>query len=287
MGGWSAQWRTASVVSGDGVTIGYRRIGTGPGLVLTHGGLMTSGNFRVLAESLAASFTVSVPDRRGRGLSTAEPRAYGLRPEVDDVRAVVAQTGSTMIFGLSSGAVVPAFVALGTPVITKVALYEPPLSDQALTWVTRYEQDVARNDLAAAFVTVLKGTGDDGPMARVPRFALRPLMALAMRAQRREADPHAALADLVPTMRYDARVVADAGEDLTPFRSLRAEVLLLGGRRSAAYLRSALDRLESALPDVERVEIPDVGHTAADNDWRPDLVATELLRFFTRVRPEP
>jgi len=57
------------VVSRDGTTIGYRQMGSGPGLVLVHGGMQASQNLMKLATALAAEFTVCVLDRRGRGLS--------------------------------------------------------------------------------------------------------------------------------------------------------------------------------------------------------------------------
>ena len=64
------------------------------------------------------------------------------------------------------------------------------------------------------------------------------------------------------------------------FKTMRAEVLLLGGARSQRYLRSALDALAQVIPRAHRVEFPGVGHLAADNDGKPELVASELRRFF-------
>ena len=59
--------------------------------------------------------------------------------------------------------------------LQKVALYEPPLpvndEDSPLAWVSRYDQEIAKGDLAAAMVSVLKGT-DDSPMVMVPPEAL-------------------------------------------------------------------------------------------------------------------
>jgi len=61
-------YRTDSVTS-DGTTIGYRQIGSGPGLILLHGGMQASQHYMRLATALSDAFTVYVPDRRGRGLS--------------------------------------------------------------------------------------------------------------------------------------------------------------------------------------------------------------------------
>jgi hypothetical protein len=70
---------------------------------------------------------------------------------------------------------------------------------------------------------------------------------------------------------------------LESFRALRAEVLLLGGSKSPAYLTTAVDALEKVLPHVTRVEFPGLGHEASGNTDRrghPERVAEELRRFF-------
>ncbi len=58
-------WSTGAVRSRDGTTIGFRRIGEGPGVVLLHGGMTASQHFTRLGEALQDEFTVYVPDRRG------------------------------------------------------------------------------------------------------------------------------------------------------------------------------------------------------------------------------
>ena len=62
-----------------------------------------------------------------------------------------------------------------------------------------------------------------------------------------------------------------------------ADVLLLGGSKSPAYLKAALDALERVLPHARRVEFPGLGHEASGNSDRrgqPERVAQELRRFF-------
>ena len=62
---------------------------------------------------------------------------------------------------------------------------------------------------------------------------------------------------------------------------MKADVLLLGGSKSAPYLRHALDALGGVLPNAQRIELPGVGHLAADNGGKPEIVATELRAFFS------
>ena len=47
-----------SVVSRDGTTIGYRRLGAGPGVIMLHGAMESSQSHFELAEALADAYTV-------------------------------------------------------------------------------------------------------------------------------------------------------------------------------------------------------------------------------------
>lgn len=57
--------QSSFVTSKDGTAIHCRRIGSGPGLVLVHGGMQTAGSLSRLAERLSDRFTVHSMDRRG------------------------------------------------------------------------------------------------------------------------------------------------------------------------------------------------------------------------------
>jgi pimeloyl-ACP methyl ester carboxylesterase len=267
------------VTSGVATDIRYRTFGGGgPKLVLVHGGLQTSGNFTRLAAELANTFTVYVPDRRGRGSSGPAGADHGPRTEIDDLRAVLDETGAGNVFGLSSGAVIALHAALELAQIRRLALYEPPLwfdDDSPLRWRPRYEKELAAGRSAAAFVTVVKGTGN---FRYAPRAVLTPLVRLGLRVDRRSGP--AALGTLIPTMRQDATVVEQGAGPLSRFSGVAAETLLLGGDRSPAYLKRVLNGLEPVLPRVRRVTLTGVGHLAADNTGKPELVAAELRRFF-------
>jgi pimeloyl-ACP methyl ester carboxylesterase len=86
----------------------------------------TAYTFRELAEALADSFTVIVPDRRGRGLSLHpfEP-GYTIGDDVADLDAVLHATDGRFVFGLSSGADIVFEAALTRPSIERMADYEP------------------------------------------------------------------------------------------------------------------------------------------------------------------
>lgn len=269
-----------SLVSRDGTIIGYRQFGKGPGLILVHGGMMASQNFTRLASALSDHFTVYVPDRRGRGLSGPYGDNYGVQKEVEDIRALVQETGARYMFGLSAGAIIVLESTLATPSIEKVAIYEPPFfSDTA--WVTRLDRELAEGKPAAAMITVVRGTEDPSCLNWLPRFLAEPFMTLAINAEAAESkEDHVPLKELIPTMHYDPQLVNATRGNLERYQAIRAKVLLLGGSQSPTYLKVGLDTLYTILPEVARIELPDAGHLAADNEGKPDVVAQQLLRFF-------
>jgi hypothetical protein len=88
---------------------------------------------------------------------------------------------------------------------------------------------------------------------------------------------------LAPTLHYDFQFVVEMSEQLERFRDVRAEVLLLGGSKSPAYLKASLDALEKVLPQAKRVEFPGLDHAASwnsDRGGKPEPVAQALRRFF-------
>lgn len=281
-------YSTDKVTSADGTTIGYRRYGSGPALVLVHGGMNASQNFSRLAELLADIFTVYVPDRRGRGMSGPHGDAYCLDREVEDMQAVIHRVGARQIFGLSSGAIITAQTALSMPQqFDKVALYEPPLpvGNESLTgWLPQFEAHLAKGDLAAAIVTILKATGDPSLMLALPSFVLTAMFRRAIAANAsRAAGDDVPLKDLIPTMRFDARLVIEMQDQITRFKDLKANVLLIGGTQSRDYLKAALDKLQSLLPNAQRITLDGLGHIAATNRGQPERVAVELRRFFLEI----
>jgi pimeloyl-ACP methyl ester carboxylesterase len=278
-------YAAGAVTSADGTTIGYRQFGHGPGVVLVHGGMQAAQNFTKLALALSDTFTVYVPDRRGRGQSGPFGPRYGMDRECEDLGALLAQTGASDVFGLSSGALIVLRAALSNPAIRRVALYEPPFPVADLSfvnWVPRFDDEIARGDLASALVTALKATADPSIFTRLPRRVVTPPLRLAVWADRRRATrggdvPFAAL---IPTLHYDTILVRELEGKLDECSAMAAEVLLLGGSRSQPFLREALDSLARKIPGTVRVELPGVGHVAADNDGKPELVARALRRFF-------
>ena len=283
-----SDYSKATVRSEDGTEIGYRQYGAGgPAVILVHGGMKAAQHFSRLAAALAGQFTVYVPDRRGRGMSGPHGDDFGVHREVQDLRALLEASGARCVFGLSSGALISLRTALVTPQIERLALFEPPLAVEGsapLGWVPRYERELDAGKRAAALVTAMKGNGTEPVFTRLPRFALTPVIALGLRAQGGHREDEASIAELIPTQRYDMRIVRELADTGPDYARLPARVLLLGGTRAPRFLGVALDELERVLPHAERRTLQGLTHEGPEDDGRPLLVAQVLRDFFLAGR---
>lgn len=279
---------TGSVISKDGTTIGYRQLGCGPGIVLVQGTMGTAQNFMQLAEALADTFTVYLPDRRSRGISGPGSNEYGIQKEVEDLDALLTKTGVHNVFGLSSGAMIALQAARTLPAIHKLAIFEPPFflnGSLPTALVARYEREMAEGKTAAALITGMKA-GQMGPpiMNVMPRWLLEQLTNGMMKSEEKKGSgDYVPMRALASTLHNDFQLVTEMSDTLESFGAIRAEVLLLGGSKSPAYLKHAVDALAKVLPHATRIEFSGLGHGAAwntDRGGKPKRVAQELRRFF-------
>jgi hypothetical protein len=107
---------------------------------------------------------------------------------------------------------------------------------------------------------------------------------MAMRQEGRQpASGYPTMRELAPTIHDDFAIVAASAGRLDDWRSIRANVLLMGGATSPAFLKRALDDLGRVLPGARRVELAGVGHEAswnADRRGAPATVAPSIRSFF-------
>jgi pimeloyl-ACP methyl ester carboxylesterase len=279
---------SGSVVSKDGTTIGYRQLGHGPGLVVLHGAMESSQSHIELAWQLSDTYTVYLPDRRGRGLSGPFGGGYGIQEDVEDMDALLTKTGVHYVFGVSSGAIIWLEAALALPAIHKAAIFEPPLlvdGSASTAWLTRFDSEIAQGKVASALITGMKGAQMGPPILNaMPRWLLERLTTMMLASEdKKAAGDDVTMRMLAPTLHYDFQLVIEMSGAMESFRALPTDVLLLGGSKSPAYLKAALDALEKVLPHVTRVEFPGLGHEASGNTDRrgqPERVAQELRKFF-------
>ncbi|WP_405059671.1 alpha/beta hydrolase [Kribbella sp. NBC_01505] len=274
------------VRSSDGTTIGFRQTGGGPGIILLHGGMEHSGDYAELAEQLAEHFSVYAVDRRGRGLSGPHGDHYALAVEVEDVAAVLAATGAKYLFGVSSGATLALWCALKLDSVEAVIAYEPALTipgHGSDAFIARYERDIARGDLAAAMVTILKGARLGPRFLRLlPRKVAETLVKKLLLDESASDDAdEVPFAELIPTQHYDFLLEKEASSHLDEFAALDRPLLLLGGTVGPKYLTAALEHL-TQVTEAKQVAFRGLSHAGAANrkgGGRPDLVAAAIRDF--------
>jgi len=242
-----------------------------------------------LAQALADAFTVYLPDRRGRGLSPRGGASYSIESGVRDVEALLEKTGAGDVFGVSSGGLIALQATLSLERVRRAAIFEPPLiidGSPPLDWLPRYEHELATGSVTAALITAMKGAQMGPPaLQALPYWMLRPLTKLMTTIDERHASDRSITMDgLAPTLRYDFQMAIEMSERLDDLKGIRKDVLLLGGSKSAAYLRASVEALALLLPEARRVEFAGLDHGATGNANRhgqPALVAEELRRFFS------
>jgi pimeloyl-ACP methyl ester carboxylesterase len=291
----TAEMSTGSVVSRDGTRIGYLRVGRGPAVVLLHGSNESARSHTQLALALADSFTVYLPDRRGRGLSGPHRPDHGIRTEVEDLRAVLAGSGARQVFGVSIGALIALEAARTQPAIRQIAAYEPALLMDATRytgWVTRFDREMAKGKVAAALITSMYGL-DLAP----PAFKLmgrRLAEALTNRAliseDKKATSDTVTERKLAPTLRYEGLLLAETAGTIETFAEVAAEVLLLGGTmKRPAFIKPAFDAFAQTLPHNRRVVFPGLDHGGStdvgptNRGGKPEIVAPAIRSFFTQT----
>jgi pimeloyl-ACP methyl ester carboxylesterase len=277
------------VTSRDGTRIGYRRHGEdGPGIVLVQGAMGDVHSYDELAQALSPTFTVYALERRGRGVS---PKPYDpshdIARDVEDIDALLEQTGTEFVFGLSSGAVITLEAARTLPRITRAALYEPPFYRDGISreGVRCLDAEVERGDLPAAMITsLLTAQTAPAPLRVLPRPVSRFAASIVLRVDERRPRPGATLRQMVPGNRYDFHDVAGVDGKMAMYAGVDKPVLLVSGTKSQAFLRESVRDLMTVLPQARLVELPGLDHGSpwnAAQGGRPVEVAAPLVEFFS------
>lgn len=267
-------FHTGQVTSKDGTIIGYRQAGNGQGLIILHGGLRSSRHYERMAAALANTYTVTLPDRRGRGLSGPAGEHYNIDKESEDLAAILQHTRARLVFGHSGGGLFALEAALKLP-IDKLILYEPAVSINGslpIAWIPKVEQALTRQDYAGAMVWVIKGLPLNW-MSQMPAWALRPLFAFMLRGQE-----GAEIRELLHTIVHEGKEIEHLDSTYQKYCQIQAKTLLLGGGNSPTFLIDPLSALEDTLPHASQRLLPGLDHTAPDED-APETVALAVREF--------
>jgi pimeloyl-ACP methyl ester carboxylesterase len=290
----TAEMTTGSVVSKDGTRIGYLRVGQGPAVVLLHGSNESARSHTQLALALADTFTVYLPDRRGRGLSGPHRPDHSMRTEVQDLQAVLTRSGAQRVFGVSIGALIALEAARTQPTIRQLAVYEPALlmdTTRYTGWVTRFDQQLAQGKVAAALITSMYGLDLAPPAFKLMgRRLAETFTNRAMNSEdNKAADDTVTERKLALTLRWEGVLLAETAGTIGSFAEVPAEVLLLGGTMTRpAFIKPAFDAFGQTLPHNRQVRFPGLDHGGStdvgptNRGGKPEIVAPEIRSFFAQ-----
>jgi pimeloyl-ACP methyl ester carboxylesterase len=261
------QGRRHTVTSADGTRIGLLTAGTGPALLLVHGGMGRLERWAPLWGLLIEHWQVTAMDRRGRG-SSGDTGPYRLSKEYDDVATVATSLADGSghpadVFAHSYGALCTLGAAARAAPFRRIALYEPP-----------GPQTVPREwrERASALVA------DGRPGPAMISF-LTEVIGLTM-AQVSELRDTPGAQDVLPivsaTLAREAEALASA-DPLPLAADVVAPVLLLLGETSPAWAADLTHALSAAVPQASLAVLPGCGHEAIDA--APGLIYRELAQF--------
>ncbi|HEX7736179.1 MAG TPA: alpha/beta hydrolase [Ktedonobacteraceae bacterium] len=260
-----------TVISRDGTTIAFDRVGQGPALVMVTGAMASRALAGSAASALEQHFTVFAYDRRGRG-DSGDTAPYAVEREVEDIEAVINSAGgSAFVFGHSSGAVLALEAARLLPTkVAKLAVYEPPfLIDHSrallpVDYVAHLNELVAsgrRGDAVEYFMTQAVDIPPEGV------------------TQARNSPMWPSLEAIAHTIAYDGTIMGDtmygSSEPLQKWASVSMPTLVMDGGNSPAYMHHAAEKLASILPNARHHRCSGQDHGVAD-----EVLAPALAEFF-------
>lgn len=278
-------YKTGSVTSKDGTKVGYRQMGSGPGIILLHGGVNASQHLMKLGTLLSNEFAVYIPDRRGRGMSGPVGEDYSIEKEDEDLDALLKKTGAHYVFGTADGALFALHAAISNPAIYKVAAYEPlvfagqPELDQFRITIQHLDKNIAEGKVAKATVDLTKDSVNF--IKPIPDLVLVPLVKLIlwMNVKTVKGDD-VSYQELIHTLDDELHLVEKTEGTIEDYKNVSARVLLLEGSKTHSLLKESLDALNEVLPHSNLVELKGLNHDSAQDYGKPEPIARELKSFF-------
>jgi pimeloyl-ACP methyl ester carboxylesterase len=264
-----------TVVSSDGMSIAYNRVGRGPTIICLAGAFNTSATCADLAEQLQDSYTVVCPDRRGRGdssdaITVSKLVDYDVQREIEDLDAIIeAEGGDAMVFGFSSGAILALRAAAAGSQITRLALYEPPFAIGDLRGSASY-------DLTDKLIGLIVAEKYDVAVETMLREGI--LIPDFFVEQIRQSPAWPNMVAMAQSTVYDAALLRAPNIPTRDMSRLTVEALVLNGTESYAALCSASKELTHYLARAQYVAVAG----GADHRIPAAATAAALERFLTR-----
>jgi pimeloyl-ACP methyl ester carboxylesterase len=248
----------------SGVTVSYDKYGSGPPLVLVHGGFSDHNtNWEFVKPLFEKQFTVHAVARRGRG-ETDATEGHSIEDEQNDLATVVREIGEPVfLLGHSYGAICSLGASLLAPEsVRKLVLYEHP-------WPHAINQEQ---------VAHLEDLAEKGELDNLVEYFMRDLLQVpAEEVAEIKTSPFWAtwIDDAIPTLN-DLRALVRYEFDVERYGSLSMPVLLQIGTESPRDLYIT-DALAAVLPDARIEELAGQAHEGMTT--APEMYAEQVSRF--------
>jgi len=268
-----------TIRSHDGTRIVYEQLGSGPPLIMVHGGLVDRTFWGPSMPLLAQHFTVYAMDRRGHGSSDPYPVDHDIEREYEDLLVLIAAVGTPVaLLGHSAGALVALHAARRSPLVRQLVLYEPPRFESVTPDVrARLHANLAAGDLDNVLATFLIDVVEATMNPNLPPEA-RQQMLVGMRqspvwsAALRNAQSIPAEVDSYATYTFDP----------AEFRDFQTPTVLLLGSTSSPVMKEWVKGLQTSLHGSRIMVLEGEAHGA---NWAaPELFARTVLEALDWTR---
>ncbi|KRB58824.1 alpha/beta hydrolase [Rhizobium sp. Root708] len=239
-------------VENDGARIWYATYGSGPAVILLHGGLGNAGNWGYQVPALvAAGRQVVVIDSRGHGRSTRDERPYHYTQMADDVLAVMDRLE-----------------------LAKAALVG--WSDGACTALILADKQPERASGVFFFACNMDPSG-------TLEFKPTPVIDRCFSRHRKDYQALSATPDAFESFVGDVSKMMASEPNYTAadLEGIKVPVAVVLGENDEFIKREHADYLARSIPDAELILLPEVSHFAPLQ--RPEHFNREVLAFLDRL----
>jgi pimeloyl-ACP methyl ester carboxylesterase len=269
----------------EGGELYYEEAGTGPSVVLTHGGLVDHHLWDPQFEALAREYRVVRYDVRGHGVSRTRPGTYALHEDLLRLLDHLS-VGRTHLVGLSMGGEISIDFALAFPERTAGLV---PVASSLSGYVTRDDAELRRIADLDSEVEQAYSQGDPGGAADalhrvwtvgrgrapsdLPAGVLETARAMTVRNFER------------PLTETEFQPIPLAPPAVDRLGELRAPTLVVVGDRDVLWIREVADRIAENAPRAQQVVIPGTAHHL--NLERPAEFLEVLRGFLAALSANP
>jgi pimeloyl-ACP methyl ester carboxylesterase len=232
----------------NGIRLFHHEIGSGPPVVLLHGGLANSDYLGNQARALARAHRVILVDSRGHGRSTRDQRPFGYDLMADDVVALLdtLKIDKATIVGWSDGAIIGLDLAMRHPErVTRVFAFGANTSTSGL------KDGFETNPTFAAFLA--RSRREYARLSATPR-------------------QYTAFHDQIGKMWENQPNWSDAR-----LREIRTPVWVVDGEHDEGIKREHTDYIAATIPGARVLILPNVSHFAFLQD--PITFNNAILSF--------